>query len=178
MRDEPRQSSTGSTGIQGEILSNIAASVINRYQSGELVVAWRTLRVTNDSAPEHLIIQEPFSYVSYNLSVINRTVLTIPPSQCREQSPCTIQPVLVAYDSAGNVIKKLGSDERPWQIKATIVNQTEIELPGSTANYSNGQTQFSLFALPTIGSFEVRFTFISPDGVNRYAKHIFFPDSS
>ncbi|CAF4773440.1 unnamed protein product [Rotaria sp. Silwood1] len=166
LRDEPRTSSIASTGIRAEILSNIASTIINRYQAGELQVAWRNLNVTNGSFPSVLSTQEPFDNSSVELSIINRLLLVLPPRDCRQQSPCTFQPVLVAYDVAGNVIQKLGSNERPWQVKATVVGRPNLILPGGTANYSDGQTQYILFGLPDIGTQQVQFTLIQPDGVN------------
>ncbi|CAF4012065.1 unnamed protein product [Rotaria sp. Silwood2] len=166
LRDEPRTSSIASTGIRAEILSNIASTIINRYQVGELQVAWRNLNVTNGSFPSVLSAQEPFDNSSVELSIINRLLLVSPPRDCRQQSPCTFQPVLVAYDVAGNVIQKLGSNERPWQVKATVVGRPNLILPGGIANYSDGQTQYILFSLPDIGTQQVQFTLIQPDGVN------------
>ncbi|CAF1351069.1 unnamed protein product [Rotaria sordida] len=166
LRDEPRTSSIASTGIRAEILSNIASTIINRYQAGELQVAWRNLNVTNGSFPSDLSAQEPFDNSSVELSIINQLLLVSPPRDCRQQSPCTFQPVLVAYDVAGNVIQKLGSNERPWQVKATVVGRPNLNLPGGIANYSDGQTQYILFTLPDIGTQQVQFTLIQPDGVN------------
>ncbi|CAF1327808.1 unnamed protein product [Rotaria sordida] len=166
LRDEPRTSSIASTGIRAEILSNIASTIINRYQAGELQVAWRNLNVTNGSFPSNLSAQEPFDNSSVELSIINQLLLISPPRDCRQQSPCTFQPVLVAYDVAGNVIQKLGSNERPWQVKATVVGRPNLNLPGGIANYSDGQTQYILFTLPDIGTQQVQFTLIQPDGVN------------
>ena len=172
LRDEPRPSTTAATGIRAEILANIASSIINRYQAGELQVGWRNLYLTNGSSPSNLSTQEPYDDFQVDLSVINQLVLVIPPSDCRQQSPCTIQPVLVAYDAQGNVIQKLGSNDRPWQVQGSIVNQSNIVLAGGIANYSNGQTQYTLFSLPDNGTWQVQFTILLPDGVNRYEEII------
>nr|ACD54600.1 fibrocystin-like protein [Adineta vaga] len=167
IRDDPRTKATSTSGVSAEVLSNIASAIINSYQSGELKKTWADLNFTNGTSPFSLSVQEPFNYSTANLSIINRTKLKIVPDQCRQQSPCTIQPVLFASDSEDNIIQKLGSNDRPWQVKATIVNQPNVILPGAIANYTEGQTQYSLFGLPDIGVFEVQFTFIQPDGVNR-----------
>ncbi|CAF3398838.1 unnamed protein product, partial [Rotaria sp. Silwood2] len=115
LRDEPRSTSTAVSGVRAEILSNIASTIINRYQTGELQVAWRNLNITNGTVPSLLVAQEPFDNIADNLSIINRLLLVRPPSDCRQQSPCTFQPILIAYDIQGNVIQKLGSNEQPWQ---------------------------------------------------------------
>ncbi|CAF4657274.1 unnamed protein product [Rotaria sp. Silwood1] len=166
MRDEPRTSTTATTGIRGEILSNIASAIINRYQMGELQIAWFNLNLTNSMFPSSLRSQEPFDDFENELSVISRIVLVTPPSDCRQQSPCTIQPVLVAYDAQGNVIQKLGSNDRPWQVQASLVSRPTLRLMGDIANYTNGQTQFTLLALPDNGTEQVQFTLLIPDGVN------------
>jgi hypothetical protein len=168
VRDEPRPSTTVPTGIGAQILSNIISTIINRYQAGELQVAWRSLYITNDTCPSNLSTKEPFDDFEVALSVIYRLVLVTPPSECRQESPCTIQPVLVAYDIQGNVIQKLGSNDYPWQVTASCVNQSNIILSGGIANYTNGQTQFSLLSIPYIGSCEVQFTLNLPNGVDRY----------
>lgn len=167
MRDEPRSSSSSTGSVQGEILANIAASIINRYQTNELQNSWVALNISGNTAPISSFVQEPLDQSWSNLSIINRTELRVAPDGCRQQSPCTIQPVLVAYDAQGNVIDKLGSIEKPWQVSATLVNRPNLVLPGSIANYSNGQAQFSTFAVPDLGSYEIQFTFLRPDGVSR-----------
>lgn len=91
------------------------------------------------------------------------------PSGCREQSPCDIQPKLVAYDEYRHVIDKLGSNDQPWQIIASIVEDSNIILIGAIANYSNEQTQYSSFGLSDIGNCQVQFTFIQPNNVTRYS---------
>ncbi|CAF3595884.1 unnamed protein product [Rotaria sordida] len=166
LRDEPRPSTTAATGIRAEILANIASSIINRYQAGELQIAWANLNIAGGNSPSNLSTQEPYDDFQVELSVIRQLLLITPPSNCRQQSPCTIQPVLVAYDVQGNVIQKLGSNDRPWQVKASLVNQPNVMLPGNIANYTNGQTQYSLLTLPDNGTYEVQFTMILPDGVN------------
>jgi hypothetical protein len=168
LRDEPRPTTTAATGIGAQILANIASTIINRYQAGELQVVWANLQITNNTFPSNLSTKEPFDDFQVELSVIYRLVLVTPLSDCREQSPCTIQPVLVAYDIQGNVIQKLGSNDRPWQVKASIVGQPNLILSGGIANYTNGQTQYSLLSLPDNETYEVQFTIIQPDGVNGY----------
>ncbi|CAF3365916.1 unnamed protein product [Rotaria sp. Silwood1] len=166
LRDEPRTSSTSTGGVLGELLSNIAANIINRYQTGQLQIAWKALNLTGDIIPVSLDAQEPFDNVSTPLGIINRTLLLIPPTSCRQQSPCTIQPVIVAYDAEGNVIQKLGTNDQPWQVQGTVIGQSSQILYGGIANYSNGQAQFQSFSLPNLGSYQVQFTFIQPNGIN------------
>lgn len=90
MRDEPRASSVSSGGVLGEVLSYLASSIINRYQTGQLLIAWKNVNVSGDILPTSLEVQEPFDTVSTPLGIINQTVLLGPPESCREQSPCTI----------------------------------------------------------------------------------------
>lgn len=168
LRDEPRSSTTAATGIRAEILANIASSIINRYQAGELSDQWGNMTLTNNYAPTNLSVKEPYDDIEVELSIVYRLTLITPPDDCRQQSPCTTQPLLIAYDRQGNVIQKLGSNDRPWQVLASIVNQPNIILAGGTANYTNGQTQYNLLALPDNGTYEVQFTVIQPDGVNGY----------
>lgn len=168
LRDEPRPSTTAATGIRAEILGNIASSIINRYQAGELQVFWMSLNITNGAFPTNLTSQEPYDDFQVDLSVVYELVLVTPPSECRQQSPCTIQPILIAYDIQGNVIQKLGSNDQPWQVQASLVIQPNFVLQGGIANYTNGQTQYSLLTLPDNGTHQVQFTVIQPNGVNRY----------
>ncbi|CAF0965964.1 unnamed protein product [Rotaria sordida] len=166
LRDEPRTSSTSTGGVLGELLSNIAASIINRYQTGQLQTAWKALNLTGDIIPVSLDAQEPFDNVSTPLGIINRTALLIPPASCRQQSPCTIQPAIVAYDAEGNVIQKLGTNDQPWQVQGTVIGQSSQIVYGGIANYSNGRAQFQSFSLPNLGSYQIQFTFIQPNGIN------------
>lgn len=168
-RDEPRPSTTSATGIRAEILSNIASTIINRYQAGELQIIWGNMNISGGILPTNLSSKEPFDDYEVQLSVIYALVLITPPSDCRQYSPCTIQPILIAYDAQGNIIEKLGSNDKPWRVKATLVNQPNVNLPGSIANYTNGQTQYDLLNLPDNGTCQVQFSFIDPDGVNGYA---------
>ncbi|CAF1252929.1 unnamed protein product [Rotaria magnacalcarata] len=168
LRDEPRTSTTAATGIRAEILANIAASIINRYQAGELQVLWGILNITDGIIPSNLTAQEPFQDFQVNLSVIAQLVLVTPPSDCRQQSPCTIQPVLIAYDVQGNIIQKLGSNDQPWQVQASLVYQPNVVLSGGIANYTNGQTQFTQLSLPDNGTQPVQFTMMLPYGVNGF----------
>ena len=172
LRDEPRPSTTVATGIGAEILSNIAAIIINRYQAGELQEAWILRNLTHGLYPTNLTSKEPFDDFENSLSVIQRLELIIPPSDCRQQSPCTIQPILIAYDAQNNTIQKLGSNDQPWQIKATLVNNSNIVLGGAIANYTGGQSQYSLLSLPNNGTYQVQFTIIQPYGVNGYEFYI------
>ncbi len=154
-------------------MANITSIIINRYQSGELQSAWASFTGTNGTAPLNFTIQEPNNQTSFPLSVISRIVLVTPPASCREQSPCTIQPVLVAYDSEGNVIQKLGSIQHPWKVVASIVGQPNVTVPGGITNYTNGQTQFTNFGLPYIGTYQIEFTFVQPNGVSMYVERSF-----
>lgn len=173
IRDEPRNSLTSASSIQSDVLSNIASRIINNYQSGDLDVAWRNLNITGDVIPINMSVQEPNTQSWVVLSIINRTRLVVPPTQCRQQSPCTIQPVLVAYDANGTVIQQLGSQDRPWQVKATVLNPPNTTIIGDIANYTDGQTQFILFGLPNTQSYQIQFTFLQPDGVTRYLTEVF-----
>jgi hypothetical protein len=154
-------------------MANITSKIINRYQSGELQRDWANCTGTNGTTPSNLTIQEPNNQTTFPLSVISRIALVTPPDSCREQSPCTTQPVLVAYDSAGNVIQKLGSIQYPWQVVASIVGQPSVTVPGGIANYTNGQTQYTNFSLPYIGTYQVEFTFVQPNGVSMYVERSF-----
>ena len=65
---------------------NITASIINRYQSGEL--DWSSYPAFGNATPSGLSVQEPLDNETVALSLIDRLVLVTPPSSCREQSPC------------------------------------------------------------------------------------------
>lgn len=165
--DNPRPLSNTPTGIQEEIMTNLASMIINRYQSAELLDAWNVSNVTSGYVPTTLRVRESLSEEWTNFSIINRTELRIPPSGCREQSPCEIQPVIIAYDSFDNVIEKLGARDRPWQIKATLINDTTAVLFGDTVDYVDGKAQFTQLTLSDIRSYKIQFTLIRPDGVSR-----------
>ncbi|CAF3925163.1 unnamed protein product [Rotaria sp. Silwood2] len=160
--NEPANNLTSYNTTQDEVLLNLTSTILSQYQSGELQAIWARDPSTNNTSPTGLTVQEPFSQTMDELKVINRIELVTQPSSCREQSPCTIQPVIVAYDSNGNIIQKLGSIQHPWQVIASLVGQPNAFVPGSIANYSNGQTQYSLFGLASVGTYQVQFMFISP----------------
>ena len=143
------------------------AQIINLFQSGILQQRWRNHNESGGFAPLSLTVQEPLNQTSVELKVIDRVALTFPPSSCREQSPCDVQPVLVAYDALGDVIQKLGSNDQPWQVIGSVIGQPNITI-GSTTNYTSGQTQFNQFGVSQLGSYQFEFRFVSPSGVSRY----------
>ena len=164
--DPPRNlSSINATAVQD--IYNINAIIINSYQSGELIARWGMLNTSGGFVPLSLIVQEPLNQADVSLSIISRVALITSPGSCREQSACDAQPVLVAYDAFGNVIQKLGSNDQPWQIVASVVGQPSIALLGAIANYSNGQTQYTKFGVTVQGSYQIAFRFVSPTGVSR-----------
>ncbi|CAF1015901.1 unnamed protein product [Rotaria sp. Silwood1] len=165
IRDDPVANLSTNSTVETEPISNICAAIINRYQSGELHRAWAENPFTGNTTPTDLSIQEPFNQSSISLSIIHRIELVTPPSSCREQSPCAIQPKLIAYDEDGNVIEKLGSNDQPWQVMASVVDDSNITLIGAIANYSNGQTQYTSFGLSATGHYQVQFAFIQPNNV-------------
>jgi hypothetical protein len=164
--DPPRNlSAINATSVQD--IYNMTSAIINSYQSGELIARWRTLNTSGGFVPLSLNVQEPLNQTSVPLSIISRVALITSPGSCREQSACDAQPVLVAFDASGNVIQKLGSNDQPWQVVASVVGQPSIALLGAIANYSNGQTQYTTFGVTVQGSYQIAFRFISPNGVSR-----------
>jgi hypothetical protein len=161
--DPPISLSTGNSSSSTQI-ANINAYIINRYQSHDLQTAWAAL--TNGSSPTSLTVQEPGNQTNVSVAIISRLVLVTPPSGCRLQSACDVQPVLVAYDTSGNVIQKLGSNDQPWLVVATIVSPLGAGVIGAIANYTNGQTQFTTFGFTVTGSVQVNFSLILPYGVS------------
>lgn len=167
IRDDPSTNLVTTNSDSTESISNICSAIINRYQSGELHQAWATNPSTGNTTPIDFNIQEPFNQTSVSLSIIYRIELVTPPSSCREQSPCDVQPKLVAYDENGNVIDKLGSNEQPWQVIGSIVGDSNVTIVGAVTTYSNGQTQYTSFGLSSTGNYQVEFAFIQPNNVSR-----------
>ncbi len=167
MRDNPVSNISANSTNQTNQIQNTLSMIMNSWQSGELATIWSASALTGYTAPVSLNVQEPLSQTTVSLSVIAQIVLVTEPGSCREQSPCGTQPVLVAYDSSGNVIQTLGSNDQPWQIVASVVGQPNVVVIGGTANYANGQTQFTLFGLPSMGTYQIQFSFIQPYGVSR-----------
>ncbi|CAF4249716.1 unnamed protein product, partial [Rotaria sp. Silwood2] len=165
IRDDPVANLSANSAVETEPISNICSAIINRYQSGELHQAWAENPFTGNTTPIDLSIQEPFNQSSISLSIIHRIELVTLPSSCREQSPCGTQPKLVAYDEDGNVIEKLGSNDQPWQVTASVIGDSNITLIGAIANYSNGQTQYTSCGLSATGNYQVQFAFIQPNNV-------------
>jgi len=174
IRDDPQVNlPTSTTTTPIESINDICSAIINRYQSGELQQTWTSHPSTGNTSLIDLNIREPFNQTSVSLSVIHRIELIRSPSSCREQSPCVIQPKLVAYDRNGAVIDKLGSYNQPWQVQASVVGNPNIVLINSIANYSNGQTQYTAFGLPDLGTYQIQFAFIQPNNVTRYSNDKF-----
>ncbi len=168
MRFDPVNTLSSNSTNQTEQILNITASIINRYQSKQLQTDWLNYPALGNTPPSGLSIQEPLNETTVPLSIIDRIEIVSLPSSCREQSPCSIQPVLVAYDSSGNVIQKLGSISQPWQIKVTVVGSSNVPLIGAIANYTNGQTQFTSFGFPSMGTYQIQFSLVLPNGLSRY----------
>jgi len=166
LREDPVNNLSLNSSISNGSLTMVTASILDRFQSGQLQEAFANDPATNHTSPTSLSVQEPMSQVTTSLGVVSRIALVTPPNSCREQSPCTTQPVIVAYDDNGNVIQKLGSNDYPWQLIATIVGQPNATVPGGVANYSDGQSQYSFFGFPNIGSFQMKFSLVPPIGIN------------
>jgi hypothetical protein len=167
MRASPSPFLSENSTNQTSEMQDIVSTIINLYQSGELQTIWSDSPLTGYTGISSFHVQEPLNQTTVSLSVIAGIELVVPPSLCRAQSPCSIQPVLVAYDSNGDIIQKLGSDTQPWLMVASVVGQPTVNLLGAIANYSCGQTQYTTFGLPNTGSYQIQFTFIQPNGVNR-----------
>lgn len=150
------------------MLSSVVSRFIDRGQSGQLHEDLKVLNISSGLPPTQLQIQDVFNYGFTFVPVFQYLSITASPDQCREYSPCTIQPRLVAFDVDGDVIEFLGSKESPWQIQASVVDRPDIVVSGAIANYSNNQTQFTDFSLPLIGTYRIRFNLLLPDNVNRY----------
>lgn len=168
IREEPENVLTDIPDIAIARMSDITSQVINDITTSQFQRRWRELNITNGMEPLDFHLQEPFQNSKINISVIHHIKLLEQPAQCREQSPCTIQPKLSVYDIQGNVIHQLGYRDRPWQVKATIINGSDSISQGDIADYINGTTQYMFFSLSNIGSYEVQFTLIQPDDVNRF----------
>ena len=162
IRDDPPPNLSSGSSSSSSNIAQTTASIINRFQSQSLQASFAT---HTGSSYLTLSVQEPENQTTVQLSVIDRLVLVIPPSSCRLQSPCDVQPILVAYDTSGNIIKKLGSNDQPWQVVATVISPNGVNAIGAITNYTNGQTQYTSFGLTSTGSVQVNFSFISPYGV-------------
>ena len=130
----------------------------------------------NETTPTSLTVQEPREQSNVQLRVISRIALLASPSSCRERSVCDVQPVLVAYDPHGNVIEKLGSNDQPWQVVASVLNGPNVQLIGAIGNYTEGQSRFRSFGVTTVGSYQFEFRFIPPSNVSRYEGEISLMD--
>ncbi|CAF2873113.1 unnamed protein product [Rotaria sp. Silwood2] len=167
IRNEPPATLSGTNNnASSNTIWNTTADIINRYQSGQLQLAWAADPVLNATGLLSLSIQEPGNQTTVSLSVINRIVLIVPPSSCRLQSVCDIQPIIVAFDPSGNIIDKLDSNDQPWQVVAFVVGSSNVSAIGAIANYSNGQTQFTTFGVTGLDSYQIGFAFITPNGVD------------
>ncbi|CAF3684556.1 unnamed protein product [Rotaria socialis] len=149
-----------------QLIANINANIINRYQSGQLQVEWANNSLCNGSSSSSVSIHEPGNFTTVTLGVISRLVLVTPPASCRSQCRCDTQPVLKAYDASGNAILKLGSDNQPWQVVGTVLGSANVSVYGAIANYSDEQTQYSMFGVTATGSYQIQFSFITPSDVN------------
>ena len=167
IRDEPQRALIKRVDIRDRIMFNIGSYMIDRFQTKELMNDWVRLNITNGKAPGAAVVQQPLDEELMNLRVFDHFELVTPPSECREQTPCAIQPVLVAYDPDGNLIENLGSKDRPWQVEAIILNQSNPVLPAIVTAYFGNQTQFTNFYFPNIGSFQVEFRLLKPEDSSR-----------
>ncbi len=166
IRNDPASSLSANNSGSNTAISDINSAIINRFQSQDLQNAFDNMtNATASATPLTLSVQEPGNQTTVALNTINRLVLITPPSSCRLQSPCDVQPVLIAYDANGNVINKLGSNDQPWQVVATVISPIGVNVIGAIANYSQGQTQYTSFGVTSTGSVQVQFSFISPYGV-------------
>ena len=63
-------------------------------------------------------------------------------------------------------MNKLGSNDQPWQVIATVISPIGVTAMGAIANYTNGQTQYTSFGLPVMGPLQVQFQFITTSGLS------------
>ncbi|CAF3397266.1 unnamed protein product, partial [Rotaria socialis] len=166
IREEPPSTLSGNNLALSVATYNLNAEIINRYQSGNLTEQWQNDPVLNATSIIEFGVQEPQNQTTAYLSMINQLVIERQPGICRERSPCETQPVLIARDSAGHIITKLGSNDQPWQITATIIGSPGVGVVGGIANYSSGQSQFTTFGINATGTYQVQFSIITPRGID------------
>ncbi|CAF0745209.1 unnamed protein product [Adineta steineri] len=164
LRNDPRPFYSIPDQASVDDINNITSRIINGYQANQTQQQWAA--AAGGSYPLSLSVQEPGSSETSVLSVISGLFLITPPSSCRLQSPCDTQPKLVARDASGAIIDKLGSEQQPWQIIAVIVGQSGVSLVGPIANYSDGQSQYTNFGITALGSYQVEFRLLTPNGVS------------
>jgi len=163
--DPPASLSTGYSTAYAQI-STINSIIINQWQANIIQPAWANL--AGGVLPISLNVQEPGNQTAVTLAVISRVALIVPPSDCRVQSACTNQPVLVAYDASGNVIFKLGSNDYPWQVIASVVGAPSgVGCIGNIANYTGGAASFASLGITATGTYQIQFNFVTPNGVSR-----------
>lgn len=167
LRNDPPASLSVGNPVSSEEIANLTSTLINGFQSNETQQVWINHPATGGSFPVTFSIQEPKSHDTISLSVISRLVLVNPQGSCRLHTPCDTQPKLVAYDASGNVIDKLGSKEQPWQVIASVVGQSGVNLIGPIANYTGGQTQYTNFGISATGSYRIEYRFLTPNGVSK-----------
>ncbi len=162
LRDDP---STNLNTAPNTNIVTLNAAIINQYQCGSLQTTFDSMTNTMSVTPLTLNVQEPNNQTTVALSVISQLVLITPPSGCRAQCACDVQPVLVAYNTTGYVIDKLGSNDQPWQVVATVISPAGVSVIGAIANYSQGQTNYTAFGVTANVTVIIQFSFISPYGV-------------
>ncbi|CAF2963963.1 unnamed protein product [Rotaria sp. Silwood2] len=166
IRNDPPATLSSNNQASSTQISNINSRIINLYSAGELQTAWAADPVLSVTSLISLDVQEPGNQTTVSLNVLYRLVLVTPPSSCCAQCACHVQPVLVAYDSSGNIIDKLGSNDEPWQVVASVVGSSGVSTIGAIANYTNGQTQYTLFGVTATGSYQIQFAFLTPRGIS------------
>ncbi|RNA29232.1 fibrocystin-L-like [Brachionus plicatilis] len=149
-------------------LNQLYANITNWYTTGQLQqMASDRLNVTLSS----LQVEKPLSDSANEIKKLDKIRIIQDADNCREQSPCLTQPILVVLDESNKTVTGLGSSTNPWKIRAKIVSSTnlnmEIILESEASLGDDGFVQFSELGLSQVAnSFRLEFELVAPEAVS------------
>ncbi|CAF0814130.1 unnamed protein product, partial [Brachionus calyciflorus] len=149
-------------------LNSLTASIINRFSTGELEQAAKDLlnvTLTN------LLVQKPNSNgTDSEIKKINNIVVVREADQCKEMTPCFIQPILKVLDENNQTLLNMDNEQFPWVVEAELYNcdspTARIVLQTEAKLQDDGFVRFENLSISQITTrFQIRYRFKTPTGL-------------
>ncbi|CAF0756351.1 unnamed protein product [Brachionus calyciflorus] len=168
--DNPSNQSSFSSDdeLSAKSLMELSANVSNLFTTGQLQeMAANILNISLAA----LTVEKPLSNSTSEIRKLDKIQIIREASNCREQSPCQIQPIVLLLDDKNQPVIGLESSSNPWIIKATLVFKTnqnsEIIFESEVALQNDGFVQFKNLGISDItSSFIIKYELIPPTGID------------
>jgi len=165
-----------------QAINNIASTIINRATVGELQKTAESLNLTIQSMDYQQSTSQDSNNETKSIQTLGSITIVQQFSGCRAQSKCDTQAIVSVLDTAGTLVKNLGTSSDPWYITATTKQTTtsnKIITDTEKVKVENGQAKFVSLGFTNIEDIvTVEFSFAAPAAVNASTLSSFILESA